>query len=77
MSQELVKLKITVDDEAAKKALKELDATIERLNNTTINLSRTPLQQQVDQITGVSRSFKSAEESANALLTAEAKLGLV
>lgn len=39
------------------------------------SIDSTPMQKQIDALTGVSNAYKSAEESAKALLAAEKKLG--
>ena len=49
----------------------------ENYKNSVDSISKTPLQEQIDALVGVDRQFKSAEESAKALLAAEQKLGNV
>ena len=49
----------------------------ENYKNSVDKISKTPLQEQIDALVGVDRQFKSAEESAKALLAAEQKLGSV
>lgn len=67
------KRKLVADQLAAAYEKAELKAT--GLSSTTASIDSTPLQQQIDAITGVSREFYSAAESAKYFMEIEKKLG--
>lgn len=58
-----------------KAASSEAANSIASFSNEVSKTDPTPLQKQIENITGVSSAYKSAEESAKALLQAESKLG--
>lgn len=58
-----------------KTASSEAANSIASFSNEVARTDPTPLQKQIENITGVSSAYKSAEESAKALLQAESKLG--
>lgn len=58
-----------------KAASSEAANSIASFSNEVAKTDPTPLQKQIENITGVSSAYKSAEESAKALLQAESKLG--
>lgn len=58
-----------------KAASSEAANSIASFSQEVAKTDPTPLQKQIENITGVSSAYKSAEESAKALLQAESKLG--
>ena len=49
--------------------------TSSKINQAIADLTRTPLQKQIDALTGVSREFKSAAESAKVFIEVQKKVG--
>lgn len=58
-----------------KAASSEAANSIASFSQEVAKTDPTPLQKQIESVTGVSNAYKSAEESAKALLQAESKLG--